>query len=181
MLTSSEFRFVRCLPLKTLMTRSTAMSGQSVCSCRMSPWSVFNILVTFWTNPCRLRRSSGSGLSEFGPTGKETFNSLGEKNTTFSVKLFRCTCLRHLGKFPSITQLIATYLLCIYLRPSMDRLREKMVAVYPGGIHKQSEWEFRFPHVTEWFLWHWPISDVRVGAGKLHTVPSGPWICSRPA
>ena len=43
------------------------------------------------------------------------------------------------------------------------------------------EGDVSFPHVTWWFLWYWPISDVRVMAGKLHTVPSGPWICSRPA
>ena len=37
------------------------------------------------------------------------------------------------------------------------------------SIHKKAY----FPHVTWWFLWHWPISDVLARAGKLHTVTSG--------
>ena len=30
-----------------------------------------------------------------------------------------------------------------------------------------------FPHFTWWFLWHWPISDVPIMAGILHTSASG--------
>ena len=40
---------------------------------------------------------------------------------------------------------------------------------------------FCFPHVTWWFLWHWPISDFCARAGKHHMHPMVSGKRSRPA